>query len=179
MHTASKKGRDETGAVARINGEAVVYLAADDGTMHISFAATQSRPRSARELADQYPATYVAFDILTHPAAGFPDLRPRPYVERRQVLLDVLAGVGPPLETVWSTTDRDEALLWYATLEGTGGEGLVAKPLRPATSRSGSDQRPGTRTRSTPLWSASPARPGIRKRSPYGCPTDASRCPSG
>lgn len=116
-----------------LDGEAVVYLAADDGTVHISFAAAQSRalscPRRARELADQHPATYVAFDILAHPAAGFPDLRPRPYVERRQVLLDVLADVGPPIVPVWSTTDLDEALLWYETLEGTGVEGIVAKPL--------------------------------------------------
>ena len=53
-------------------------------------------------------------------------------MERRQVLLDVLTDVGPPIVPVWSTTDRDEALLWYETLEGTGVEGIVAKPLRSA-----------------------------------------------
>lgn len=53
-------------------------------------------------------------------------------MERRQVLLDVLAGVGPPIVPVWSTTDLDEALLWFETLEGTGVEGIVAKPLRSA-----------------------------------------------
>jgi ATP-dependent DNA ligase len=119
-----------------LDGEAVVYIADDDGTAHISFAAAQSHalssPRRARELADQHPATYVAFDVLAHPAAGLPDLRPRPYTERRQVLLDVLADVGPPIEPVWSTTDRDKALLWYAAFEGTGVEGIVAKPLRSA-----------------------------------------------
>ncbi|MFC7912098.1 DNA ligase-like domain-containing protein [Streptomyces nigra] len=98
----------------------MVYVA--DGTAHISFAAAQSRalsnPRRARELADQHPATYVAFDVFAHPAAGFPDLRPRPYSERRQVLLDVLADVGPPIEPVWSTTDRDEALLWSRSVRG-------------------------------------------------------------
>lgn len=57
---------------------------------------------------------------------------PRPYVERRQVLLDVLADAGPSIVPVWSTTDLDEALLWYAALEGTGVEGIVAKPLRGA-----------------------------------------------
>lgn len=119
-----------------LDGEAVVYVAAADGTAHISFAAAQSRtlsrPSRARELAAQHPATYVAFDVLAHPAAGLPDLRPRPYVERRQVLLDVLADVGPPIVPVWSTTDLDEALLWYEALEGTGVEGIVAKPLRSA-----------------------------------------------
>ncbi|WP_405776530.1 hypothetical protein [Streptomyces sp. NBC_01538] len=66
-----------------LDGKAVVYLADDDGTVHISFGAAQSRalsrPRRTRELADQHPATYVAFDVLTPPAAGFPGLRPRPY----------------------------------------------------------------------------------------------------
>ncbi|MDG5809044.1 DNA ligase [Streptomyces ossamyceticus] len=115
-----------------LDGEAAVYIADADGTAHISFAAVQSRalsrPARARELAD-HPATYVAFDVLAHPAAGFPDLRSRPYSERRQVLLDVLADVGPPIESVWSTIDRSEALLWSAALEGTGVEGIVAKPL--------------------------------------------------
>ncbi|MGW1752565.1 ATP-dependent DNA ligase [Streptomyces sp. NPDC002092] len=119
-----------------MDGEAVVYVAADDGSVHISFAAAQSRalsrPRRARELADQHPATYVAFEILAHPAADLPDLRPRPYTERRLVLLDVLADVGPPIVPVWSTTDLDEALLWYTALEGTGVEGIVAKPLKSA-----------------------------------------------
>ncbi|MFE2095148.1 hypothetical protein [Streptomyces sp. NPDC059460] len=67
----------------------------------------------------------MAFDVLAHPAAGFPDLWTGPYVERRQVLLDVLASVGPPIEPVWSTTERDEALVWYAALEGTGVEGIL------------------------------------------------------
>ncbi|MFC9429625.1 hypothetical protein ACFTZC_28755, partial [Streptomyces sp. NPDC056987] len=117
-----------------LDGEAVIYLpdADIDGGARISFEAAQSRAlssiRRAWELAARHPATYVAFDILAHPEAG--DLRPRPYTERRQVLLGVLAGIGPPIEPVWSTTDRGEAVLWYETLEGTGVEGLVAKPLR-------------------------------------------------
>jgi hypothetical protein len=70
-----------------LDGEAVVYLAGEDGTVHISFAAAQSRalsrPRRARELADQHPATYVAFDILAHPAAGFTSSRPSDPQKRR------------------------------------------------------------------------------------------------
>ncbi|WDM16523.1 hypothetical protein J3S85_36575 [Streptomyces lavenduligriseus] len=116
-----------------LDGEAVVYIADDDGSVHISFTAAQSRalsrPRHARELADQHPATYVAFDILAHPAAGFPDLRPRPYTERRQALLDVLADVGPPIVPVWSTTDIEEALLWF---DGDVVVEVVAGPTRHA-----------------------------------------------
>ncbi|MDH6521978.1 hypothetical protein M2163_001027 [Streptomyces sp. SAI-135] len=44
----------------------------------------------------------------------------------------MLADVDPPIVPVWSTTDLDEALLWYETLEGTDVEGIVAKPLRSA-----------------------------------------------
>ncbi|MFJ4633799.1 hypothetical protein [Streptomyces sp. NPDC088847] len=93
-----------------LDGEAVVYVADDEGGARISFEAAQSRALSslsrARELAARHPATYVAFDAL---AIAGTDLRPRPYTERRQALLDVLEGIGPPLEPVWSTTDRDEA----------------------------------------------------------------------
>jgi ATP-dependent DNA ligase len=64
-------------------------------------------------------------------------------VERRQVLLDVLADTGPPIVPVWPTTDPDEALLWYEALEGTGAEGIVAKPLR-------GEVRPGSQTRKPP-----------------------------
>lgn len=140
----SRSGRDVTAlwmdlAVAAmrlppgtvLDGEAVVYLADGEGGARISFEAAQSRalssPARARELAARHPATYVAFDAL---AVAGADLRPLPYAERRQALVDVLIGIGPPIEPVWSTTDRDEALLWYETLEGTGVEGIVAKPLR-------------------------------------------------
>uniref|UniRef100_UPI002F91BA01 ATP-dependent DNA ligase n=1 Tax=Streptomyces sp. NBC_01562 TaxID=2975879 RepID=UPI002F91BA01 len=96
-----------------LDGEAVVYVADNDGSAQISFEAAQSGalsgPRRARELAARHPATYVAFDALAHPGAGTPDLRPRPYVERRQALLDVLAHVGPPIEPVWSTTYQGPA----------------------------------------------------------------------
>ncbi|MFH0522333.1 hypothetical protein ACHBTE_34910 [Streptomyces sp. M41] len=44
----------------------------------------------------------------------------------------MLADVGPPIVPVWSTTDLEEALLWFEAPEGTGVEGIVAKPLRSA-----------------------------------------------
>ncbi|MET7715335.1 hypothetical protein [Streptomyces sp. NPDC005407] len=117
-----------------LDGEAVVYLSDAEGHARISFETAQSRarfrPHRARELADRHPATYVAFDVLAHPAAGMPRLRPRPYVERHQVLLDVLADVGPPIVPVWSTTNLAEALLWYEALEGRRG-----RDRRKATAR--------------------------------------------
>ncbi|MEV8547688.1 hypothetical protein [Streptomyces sp. NPDC051572] len=163
-----------------LDGEAVVYLADGEGRAQISFEAAQSRalssPSRARELATRHPATYVAFDAL---AVADTDLRPRPYAERRQAMMDVLASIGPPIEPVWSTTDRDEALLWYAALEGTGVEGIVAKPIQSAYKAGRIWSKIRMRTQSTSPWSASPARRGTRRRSPYGCSTDGWRCPSG
>ncbi|MFI1488847.1 hypothetical protein [Streptomyces sp. NPDC020747] len=98
-------------------------------------AGTNPRPScgfARRPLQESANPCASVFDILAHSAGGFPDLRPRPYTERRQVLLDVLAGLGPTIVAVWSTTDLAEALLWYESLEGTGVEGIVAKPLRSA-----------------------------------------------
>jgi hypothetical protein len=43
-------------------------------------------------------------------------------VKRRQVLLEVFADAGPPIEPVWSATDLGEALLWCEALQGTGTE---------------------------------------------------------
>ncbi|MFJ5842909.1 hypothetical protein ACIQGO_40395 [Streptomyces shenzhenensis] len=74
----------------------------------------------------------MAFDILAHPAAGFCGLRPRPYMERRRVLVDVLVDVGAPIGPVRSATDLNEALLWYTALKETGVEEIVAKPLMSA-----------------------------------------------
>ncbi|MCZ1000842.1 DNA ligase [Streptomyces mirabilis] len=118
-----------------LDGEAVVYVADDDGNARISFEAAQSRALSRPRRARSSPTgTHDVRRVRRPgpPCGGLPDLRPRPYVERRQVLLDVLADTGPPIVPVWSTTDLDEALLWYEALEGTGVEGIVAKPLRGA-----------------------------------------------
>lgn len=41
------------------------------------------------------------------------DLRPRPYSERRAALLDVLAGMGPPIEPVPATVDPETARGWW------------------------------------------------------------------
>ncbi|MFE6365946.1 hypothetical protein ACFVP3_39045 [Streptomyces sp. NPDC057806] len=91
-----------------LHGKAVASLTDPAGHARIGFEAAQSRtlskPRRARKLAAQHPATYVAFDVLAHPAAGLPDLLPRPYGQRRQVLLDVLVDAGPSIVPVWPTS---------------------------------------------------------------------------
>lgn len=107
-----------------LDGEAVIYR---DG--RVDFGAAQSRaasaPPRARELAERWPATFAAWDILQHPAHG--DVRGRPYSERRALLLDVLADVPPPLQAVPATDDPTVAQVWYETLHEQGIEGIVAK----------------------------------------------------
>ncbi|MFF7954067.1 ATP-dependent DNA ligase [Streptomyces griseorubiginosus] len=137
----SRHGTDMTQAFPEIRAAALAQLPEQTGldgelvvwdSGRLTFERLQQRLARrgvAARAAAAWPAHYVAFDVLTLPAAGFPDLRTRPYSERRQVLLEVLAGIGPPIEPVWSTTDWSEALVWFEALEGTGVEGIIAKPL--------------------------------------------------
>ncbi|MFF3884067.1 ATP-dependent DNA ligase [Streptomyces sp. NPDC001914] len=107
-----------------LDGEAVIYR---DG--RVDFGAAQSRaasaPPRARDLAERWPATFAAWDILQHPVHG--DVRGRPYSERRALLLDVLADVPPPIQAVPATDDPTVAQVWYDTLHEQGIEGVVAK----------------------------------------------------
>ncbi|MEV1023538.1 ATP-dependent DNA ligase [Streptomyces sp. NPDC050264] len=109
-----------------LDGEVVVW---HEG--RTDFAAVQRRAAAAsaaraRALAHELPASYAAFDLL---AENGTDLRPLPYAERRARLVRLLSPLGPPLQPVPSTTDRETALTWYEKLPATGVEGLVAKRL--------------------------------------------------
>ncbi|MFD3455670.1 ATP-dependent DNA ligase [Streptomyces sp. NPDC058691] len=104
-----------------VDGEVVIWR---DG--RIDFGALQRRALGGtrRRPTAPPPANYAAFDLL---AAGGTDLRGRPYDERRAALTTLLAPLGPPLQPVPMTTERDEALHWYASLAASGIEGLVVK----------------------------------------------------
>ncbi|MFE4535657.1 DNA ligase [Streptomyces scopuliridis] len=109
---------------AVLDGEAVIW------TGHrIDFSAAQSRaasaPARALLLSHQLPAAYAVWDLLSHPSLG--DVRGRPYVERRGLLLGVLSEIGPPIQAVPATDDRDVAIAWYEGLREQGIEGVVAK----------------------------------------------------
>lgn len=121
-----------------LDGEAVVVV--DE---RISFEAAQSRaasaPARARKLAEQHPALYIVWDVLALPTG---DVRGRPYVERRAMMLDVLAGLSSPspIQAVSATDDLSVAHAWYDSLQNTGVEGVVAKlgtsPYRPGRASS-------------------------------------------
>jgi len=76
-------------------------------------------------LAEQTPASFVAFDVL---AEGAEDLRPLPQVERRQRLEALMRNTRPPLHITPCTTDRAVAAEWFDAFEGAGLDGVVAKP---------------------------------------------------
>ncbi|MFJ6316122.1 DNA ligase [Streptomyces californicus] len=107
-----------------LDGEAVIWR---DG--RIDFAAAQSRAASsvsrARALAAQHPASYLVWDVLEHPTRG--QTTALPYTERRQLLLDLLHGIPPPIQAVPATDDRAVAVAWYEGLQDQGIEGIVAK----------------------------------------------------
>ncbi|MER6616297.1 DNA ligase [Streptomyces xantholiticus] len=107
-----------------LDGEAVIWNAGK-----LDFGAVQSRANSsiprARALAEELPASYAVWDLLIHPDLG--NVRSRPYTQRRQLLLEVLADIGPPIQPVPATDDYDTAMLWYEKLQTQGIEGIVAK----------------------------------------------------
>ena len=111
---------------ARIVLDGEVVIPGDDG---LAFEALLQRIHPAESriklLAAQTPAAFVAFDLL---ALGDDDLRKRPFVERRRLLEEALAGVGSPVHLTPTTTDPECAQDWFSRFEGAGLDGVVAKP---------------------------------------------------
>ena len=108
-----------------IDGEIVI------GTEHgLDFEALQLRLHPAasrvRMLAEQTPASLIAFDLL---AFGDDDFTGLPFSERRAALVDALAGSGPSIHVTPATTDLAIAQRWFEEFEGAGLDGLIAKPL--------------------------------------------------
>jgi ATP-dependent DNA ligase len=108
-----------------IDGEIVIATAAG-----LDFEALQQRIHPAdsrvRLLAEQTPASFIAFDLL---ALGDTDYTDRPFAERRAALVDALAGAGRSVHLTPTTTDVDEAQRWFTEFEGAGLDGVIAKPL--------------------------------------------------
>lgn len=106
-----------------LDGELVI--AGPDG---LDFDALLQRihPASSRvrTLAEQTPASFVAFDIL---ALGDEDLRRMPFDGRRRRLEESLRAAGGSVHRTPSTIERTTALDWFARFEGAGLDGVVAK----------------------------------------------------
>jgi ATP-dependent DNA ligase len=108
-----------------LDGE--VVLARGD---RLDFEALQLRLHPAasrvRLLAEQTPASFVAFDVL---ALGDADLTGRRFADRRAALSEALARAAAPVFLTPATADPAVAARWFEQFEGAGLDGVVAKPL--------------------------------------------------
>lgn len=105
-----------------VDGEIVI-----EGEGGLDFGGLQMRihPAASRVkmLAEQTPATFIAFDML---ALGKRDLRKVRFAERRRLLQEELR----PSESCFltpQTSDPDEAAHWFERFEGAGLDGIIAK----------------------------------------------------
>jgi ATP-dependent DNA ligase len=109
-----------------VDGEVVI---AGDGGLQFEALLLRIHPAESRVrmLAEQSPASYVAWDLL---ALDDEDLRGVPQGERRARLE---AAIGerakPPVHLTPATTDRALAIDWFDRFEGAGLDGVIAKRL--------------------------------------------------
>ncbi|GAA2103969.1 ATP-dependent DNA ligase [Actinomadura alba] len=77
-------------------------------------------------LAEQIPASFVAFDLL---AIGDESLMEVPFRERRERLARELSSAGAPIHVTRVTGSYTEARQWFDEFEGAGLDGVIVKPL--------------------------------------------------
>ena len=110
-----------------VDGEIVIP---DRDGRRLDFDALLQRVHPAasrvRWLAEQTPASFVAFDLL---ALGDEDCTGLPFERRRALLEEALAAARPPVYVTPATRDREVAVTWFSQFEGAGLDGVVAKPL--------------------------------------------------
>jgi ATP-dependent DNA ligase len=109
-----------------VDGEVVI---AGDGGLDFEALLLRIHPAASRVrmLAEQSPASYVAWDLL---ALGDEDLRDVPQGERRARLEAALLDLAtPPVHLTPATTDRALAVDWFDRFEGAGLDGVIAKRL--------------------------------------------------
>jgi ATP-dependent DNA ligase len=110
-----------------VDGEIILVGASGD---RLDFDALQQRIHPAasrvRRLAEEIPASFVAFDLL---ALDDEDFTGRPLAERRAALERALAGSSAPIHLTAVTEDRETAGLWFTRFEGAGLDGIIAKAL--------------------------------------------------
>jgi ATP-dependent DNA ligase len=76
-------------------------------------------------LAEETPASFVAFDLLALDDESYVD---RPFRDRRAALVAALPGPGRSVYVTPSTADEALATQWFDQFEGAGLDGVVAKP---------------------------------------------------
>jgi ATP-dependent DNA ligase len=108
-----------------LDGEVVIVGA---GGLDFEALLLRIHPAESRVklLAEQTPASYVAWDLL---ALDDEDLREAPLAARRERLEQVLDRAAPPVHLSPATRDRKLAEDWFRRFEGAGLDGVMAKRL--------------------------------------------------
>jgi ATP-dependent DNA ligase len=109
-----------------VDGEVVI---AGDGGLDFEALLLRIHPAASRVrmLAEQSPASFVAWDLL---ALDDADLRGVAQGERRTRLEAALSGLAaPPVHLTPATTGRALAIDWFDRFEGAGLDGVIAKRL--------------------------------------------------
>jgi ATP-dependent DNA ligase len=106
-----------------VDGEVVL---ARDGRLDFETLQLRLHPAASRVnlLAEQTPASFVAFDLLALEGEAFLET---PFARRRAALEDALRDAKPPVHLTPITGDLDTAREWFRTFEGAGLDGIVAK----------------------------------------------------
>lgn len=109
-----------------VDGELVVPTA--EG-LDFDLLGQRIHPAESRveRLAVETPASFVAFDLL---ALDDLDLRPLGFAARREALSALLAGAEAPVHLTPASTDPATARDWFERFEGSGFDGVMAKPAQ-------------------------------------------------
>ena len=107
-----------------VDGEIVVVT---DGGLDFDTLQNRLHPAASRVrlLAEQTPASFVAFDLL---ALGDRDLTTEPFRVRREQLETILDDSLARVHLTPVTDDPDVAQDWFTRFEGAGFDGVMAKP---------------------------------------------------
>jgi ATP-dependent DNA ligase len=108
-----------------VDGE--IVIATDD---RLDFEALLQRIHPAesrvRKLAEETPASFVAFDLL---AEGDQSMVSMPFRQRRARLEKLMTKASAPVYLTRGTDDIEVAQQWFEVFEGAGLDGVVAKSL--------------------------------------------------
>ncbi|MEP7764672.1 ATP-dependent DNA ligase [Sanguibacter sp. 25GB23B1] len=112
-----------------LDGE-IVLRTGEPGRERLDWDALSQRihPAASRvaTLAEQTPASFVAFDLL---ALDDRSLLDEPFHARRAALEELADALEPPVHLTRTTLDGETARRWLVEFEGAGLDGVVAKPL--------------------------------------------------
>jgi ATP-dependent DNA ligase len=110
-----------------IDGE-IVIPAAEGKRLDFDALLQRVHPADSRVrlLAEQTPASFVAFDLLALDGTDYSD---QSFEQRRVALEAALAGASAPVYVTPATRSHELATRWFSQFEGAGLDGIVAKPL--------------------------------------------------